>query len=299
MPGRTILFIAMSFYLVAAVFAQKNEERSSLEEMIDAERRFAKTSVETNTRDAFIAFIADDGVMFMPHAVQAKKLFVESPPSKSFLTWEPAFADMAASGDFGYTTGPWALKRDRSSDKFDAFGQFFTVWKRQPDGSWKFAVDIGISHSPHVGKTARVESPSATRRWKGKADQQSERAALIDLDRKYSESSLRKGIGESFLEYSAADIRVLREGSFPVSGKQAARKLIEQKKGQYSWTVASSDVSRAADLGYTYGLGQVKTTDDKTEHFNYTRVWKRQPDGAWKVVVDLASPAPAPGSSGQ
>jgi ketosteroid isomerase-like protein len=244
-----------------------------------------------------MAFIADDGVLFRPHAVQAKKLLLKDPPSKSFLTWGPEFADVAASGDLGYTTGPWSLKRDRSSDKFDAHGRFFTVWKRQSDGSWKFAVDIGISHPPHVDKPSGVESPATGHNWKGgKAGLQAERAALIDLDRRYSESSLRKGLGESFIEYSADSVRVLREGSFPVAGRQPARKLFDQKQGQYSWTPAASDVSLAADLGYTYGLGQAKTGEGKTEYFNYLRVWKRQPGGEWKVVADVASPAPAPGN---
>jgi ketosteroid isomerase-like protein len=292
-----ILFISLSFFSAAAPFAEKNARQSSLDEMIKAERAFAKRSVDANTRDAFIAFIADDGVMFRPHAVQAKGLLLKDPPSKSFLNWAPAYADMAASGDFGYTTGPWELKRDRSSEKFDAFGQFFTVWKRQADGSWKFAVDIGISHAPHTGRAPAVESPGPGPEWRGdNTDPQAERAALIERDRNYSESSLRKGLGESFIEYSADDVRALREGSFPAVGKEAARGLIDGKKGQYSWVAAASDVSRAADLGYTYGLGQVKTGEGKTEHFNYLRVWKRPRGGEWKVVVDLANPAPAPGN---
>jgi ketosteroid isomerase-like protein len=292
-----VLFIAISFYLAAAASAQKRPEQPGLKEMVEAERAFARTSVESNTRVAFIAFIADDGVLFRPHAVQAKKILLEDPPSKSFLTWEPVSFDIAASGDLGYTTGPWSLKRDRSSEKFDAHGQFFTVWKRQPDGSWKFAVDIGISHPQHLDKSTWVEVDGPEPGWKdGKADPQRERAALIDLDRNYCVSSIRKGLGESFMEYSSDRVRVLREGSFPALGKLAARKLIEQNKGQYSWTPAASDVSLAADLGYTYGLGQVKKGEGKTDYFNYLRVWKRRPGGEWKVVADVASPAPAPGN---
>jgi ketosteroid isomerase-like protein len=292
-----VLFTAISFCFAAAAYWQKSPEQTSLKEMIKTERAFARTSVEKNTRDAFIAFIADDGVMFRPHAVRAKKILLEDPPSKSFLTWAPEVADMAASGDFGYTTGPWSLKRDRSSDKFDSHGHFFTVWKQQSDGSWRFAIDIGISHPPHIDMPSGVESPAPGHNWEGgKADPQAERSALIDLDRKYSESSIRKGLGVSFIEYSADSVRVLREGSFPVVGKQPGRKLIDKNSIQYSWTAAASDVSLAADLGYTYGLGQAKTGEGKTDYFNYLRVWKRQPGGEWKVVADVASPAPAPGN---
>ena len=60
------------------------------------------------------------------------------------FTWWPDTAVAAASGDLGYTLGSYAIvgEGERSTDTI-ARGHYVTVWQKQPDGSWKIAVDIG------------------------------------------------------------------------------------------------------------------------------------------------------------
>ena len=57
------------------------------------------------------------------------------------FTWWPDTAVVAESGDLGYTIGRYAV-RDEAGDT-TARGHYVTVWQKQPDGSWKIAVDIG------------------------------------------------------------------------------------------------------------------------------------------------------------
>lgn len=57
------------------------------------------------------------------------------------FTWWPDTAVVAESGDLGYTLGRYAV-RDEAGDT-TATGHYVTVWQKQPDGSWKIAVDIG------------------------------------------------------------------------------------------------------------------------------------------------------------
>jgi hypothetical protein len=84
--------------------------QSALQEMVKTEQAFSKMGEEKNTRDAFLAFIADDGLLFRPGAVNGKKWLLEhpAPPTdkKPLLAWQPSFAGMSASGDMGFTTGP-------------------------------------------------------------------------------------------------------------------------------------------------------------------------------------------------
>jgi len=86
------------------------------------------------------------------------------PPSdkKPLLAWQPSFAGMAESGDMGFTTGPWEFKGDVKDEKPSGYGHFMTVWKKQADGSWKFVVDLGISHPQSGGPQAHWE-PADTR----------------------------------------------------------------------------------------------------------------------------------------
>ena len=118
--------------------------------MVETERAFSRTSEEKGTRESFAEFIAEDGILFRPTAVLGKKWMQEHPlpPSttRPLLSWQPIFAAVSRAGDLGYTTGPWQFKQDIKDAKPAAFGNFMTVWKKQADGTWKFALDLGISN---------------------------------------------------------------------------------------------------------------------------------------------------------
>src|SRR5687768_7313068 len=102
--------------LVANSAAQKSDSGSVLQSLVDAERAFARASEEKGTREAFLAVIADDGILFRPAAVNGKKWLLDHPapasPKRSSLSWQPRFADISAAGDMGYTTGPWEFRED-------------------------------------------------------------------------------------------------------------------------------------------------------------------------------------------
>jgi ketosteroid isomerase-like protein len=55
------------------------------------------------------------------------------------LTWEPFKAEASMSGDLGYTLGKWKLVGKDST----FYGNYYTIWKKQSDGTWKFVVDGG------------------------------------------------------------------------------------------------------------------------------------------------------------
>jgi ketosteroid isomerase-like protein len=57
------------------------------------------------------------------------------------LSWKPVGADVAASGDLGYTWGNWKYQAPDTA----YYGNYFTAWKKQKDGRWKVALDGGNS----------------------------------------------------------------------------------------------------------------------------------------------------------
>ncbi|HET9479278.1 MAG TPA: hypothetical protein VFO72_08040 [Pyrinomonadaceae bacterium] len=50
-----------------------------LQEMVRTEQTFSRMAAEKTTREAFMAFIADDGLLFRPGAVNGKKWMLEHP----------------------------------------------------------------------------------------------------------------------------------------------------------------------------------------------------------------------------
>lgn len=281
--------------LTALAVPQKNNHSPDLDSLVNTEREFARTAAQRGTRDAFLAFLADDGIVFSPEPANGKKVWQARQARPGLLAWEPIYADISAAGDLGYTTGPWEFRPKGAEDKPVAFGNFMTVWKKQRDGTFKFMLDLGISNPQPVSNPtlqfSAVKSKSLKKSSEG--DVEAGRNNILKMEREFSKASVDKGVLKAYLSYMADDVRLLREGKFPFIGKQAARAALETSTGEVSWKAAKADVARSVDLGYTYGGYEWKSADGKQgERGNYVHVWKRQPDGKWKVVMEVLNPIP-------
>src|SRR6185369_11119123 len=268
--------------------------QSALQDMVKTEQAFSKMAEEQNARDAFMTFIADDGLLFRPGAVNGKKWMNEHPvplsDKKPLLAWQPSFAGMAASGDMGFTTGPWEAKADINDEKPSGYGHFVTVWKKQADGSWKFVVDLGISHPQSGGPQQHWEPPDAKMKETTKSvDLAIAREALLERDRNYSAATLERGLVRAFVTYAASDVRLYRANNLPYIGRRASSEAIGQTKGQVTWQPIASDTSRADDLGYTHGTYEV-ADDAKNviERGSYVRIWKKK-NGIWRIVMEVTN----------
>jgi ketosteroid isomerase-like protein len=298
------LILLVSFIAgVSFAFAQEGQPSSALQAMVDTERAFAKMSGDVGTRQAFLAFIGDEGILFRPRAVRGKQWFAEHPAPQSdkrpLLSWYPAVAGIARAGDMGYTTGPWEFKSDIHEAKSVAWGHFLTVWKREPDGAWKFAIDLGISHPEPAQPEAQWALPQNYKTPKASKGNPIANAsvlttALLARDREFSQASMKLGARAAFADYAMPEVRIYREGKFPLRGLDLAPAVLPAGSGVWTWEPAAGDVSLSDDLGYTYGSYQIfgdELAAKTIEAGNYFRIWKKE-KGNWKVIFDLTNPIP-------
>src|SRR5215211_864139 len=213
----------ISVIIICLVVAMSAQAQSSLHDMVKTEQAFSKMAEEQNARDAFVAFIADDGLLFRPGAVNGKQWMQEHPVPPSdknpLLAWQPAFAGMSVSGDLGFTTGPWELKADRSDQTPSGYGHFVTVWKKQADGSWKFVVDLGIDHPQSGGPQTLWQPPDTNKNPSFKpVDAATATEGLLTRDRKYTEES-KRDLAKAFTGYASTDVRLYRAGNLPYIGR--------------------------------------------------------------------------------
>ena len=294
---RATICLVMTALLALVAWAQKATTQSPLHSMVATERAFAQASADKGTRESFLMFIADDGILFRPTAVAGKKWMLEHPvpvtENRPLLAWQPIFADMAAAGDMGYTFGPWEFKRNIHDQKAVAFGHFATVWKKQADGNWKFAIDLGISHPQSaIPATPWVPAASVNRRTKIQdVPVTVSREALLNRDHQFSDESSKQGAVAAFTKFAGEEVRLFRNEHFPFVGKAAIAEALQGTTGTLTWQPAFADASRSADLGYTYGTFEVKTDGVLSAKGNYMRLWKKQ-GGEWRVVLDVADPQP-------
>jgi ketosteroid isomerase-like protein len=296
---KTLVCLTLVVAFLAPAFSQKAREPSALEKMVATERAFAKLSEEQGTREAFMSFIADDGILFRPTAVKGKQWMKDHPVPSSdkrpLLSWYPAVAGMARAGDLGYTTGPWEFRNDIHDARPVAWGHFLTIWKKQADGSWRFAIDLGISNPQPALAAAPWKLPKNYKtpgRMKGIWSFSDD--ALLARDREFAKAAAKFGAHAAFASYAAPAVRLYRDGKFPLLGPELAPAVLPSGANVWTWEPAFANVSVSNDLGYTYGTYKIEAggpTAKTIEAGNYFRIWKKE-GGDWKVLFDLTNPIP-------
>ena len=118
-------------------------------ELMAVDRDFARLSLEIGAHESFLAYIDDSCVLLRPNRqpVIGRKKIEEmySKPDTSFtLKWEPLFAEIAESGDLGYTYGIYTVEMDSpEGNSVTRDGTYVTIWRKDANGNWKFVLDTG------------------------------------------------------------------------------------------------------------------------------------------------------------
>ena len=245
-------------------------------DLVTAEQTFAADAVVRGTRAAFLEALASDGVVFAPGPTSGKAIWTARPDNKDRLEWAPSVAEVAASGDLGYTSGPWRYTV-KGDTKPSAFGHYLTAWKKQADGHWKVLVDHGIDHAetPFPDKVVRrggIASGLAPTWPVGMAE-------LRIADHVPAGQVTTAMVSDDFLR--------LRDGNFP-DGLAAGEAL---PGGPGMRLEAGYAISAAGDLAASWGGGQ--------DSPNWLRIWRRPAAGdppglGWRLAVDLDLAAPPP-----
>ncbi|MBF9233203.1 YybH family protein [Microvirga alba] len=123
------------------------------EQLMEADRAFNAMGQREGVGKAFIAYAADAPIMLrppnMPILGKAELVEVFSKVTDSSLTWEPLKAEIAGSQDLGYTFGRYKVHQN---GEVKLHGAYVTIWKKQPDGSWKYVLDGGGATPREVQK---------------------------------------------------------------------------------------------------------------------------------------------------
>lgn len=268
MLSKRWLIPLLPVFIVAAA-AQIPESVSSL---IQSELAFARYASEKGIQDAFLKFLSEDSVLFRPRTVPGKKWMAEQPPTPGLLSWEPSYAEVSGAGDLGFTTGPFTYASS-VKDPPSSFGQFFSIWKKQSDQTWKVVLDAGINHDKQDSKVSLT-----SRSGKGKVVsaklQASEQQRLIKID-----DELSRFFSDKLF---AKEVIVLRNQQFPRRGHDAAKPL---STDHCTFTRERIEIAKSADLAYTYGTFQCPTFAGV-----YVRVWRKE--DRWRVALDYIRPDP-------
>jgi uncharacterized protein (TIGR02246 family) len=136
---------------------------------------------------------------------------------------------------------------------------------------------------------------------------QADAQALKDTETQWNQDYVAKDIDKIVAHY--ADDAVLMAPGMPAnSGKDAIRKTLQEMIADpalsLKFQASKVEVARSGDVGYTQGSYTMTMTDPNSkqvinDHGSYVTTYRKQADGSWKAVADIATsevPPPAPPS---
>jgi ketosteroid isomerase-like protein len=156
--------LRVAFFLLPLAAVAAGDEARLRAELVKMENDFCAMASAQGVPAAFAHFAAPDAAFFdvdpREHRGQeAVRLRMAGFPPGAKLTWAPLQVDVAASGDLGYTWGRYEFRNPGADGQEHVGGGFYlTIWKRQPDGSWKFAIDAGTPDRPKPPPAPPVEA---------------------------------------------------------------------------------------------------------------------------------------------
>ncbi len=125
-------------------------------------------------------------------------------------------------------------------------------------------------------------------------DVEAEEAAIREMDVEWMNAANAKDV-ERLVDLYAADASLFPPNAPIVTGKEAIRthysQVVESPGFVISAETTNVGISSAGDLAYSAGTSEDTINDSEgnpvTERGKWVVVLKKQPDGTWKVVIDI------------
>lgn len=144
---KTMVFILG--ILIVTGCQKMNDTENMARQLLEADREFARTSLEIGAAKAFNQFLADSALQLPAGSIPLEgretiyQAMLEG-DDQIILDWTPQKAVVSSSGDLGYTWGSYTLTvRNPEGSSEKRFGKYLNVWQNSGSEGWKVLVDMG------------------------------------------------------------------------------------------------------------------------------------------------------------
>lgn len=267
------------------------EDAQAIQRMAATERAFAAATAQLGVRDGFLTFFAADAVQVITGASGAETRVQPARPGlagrplsplplQAKLIWEPFTGHVSSDGSLGWLTGGYVTLSEAEPRTIINQGAYFSVWKRQADGTWRVWLDEGIS-LPSVWQDA---SP-----FRAAPDPDAGASGAAAETVLAAEAAIATGF-DGWRGRLSEHARLHRDGVMPLVGRRAITDWASAVWRDPRFTMTEHLIAASGDLGVVIG-GYDVTTATGPEHGMYVRVWKRDVTGGWRIVFETSRPA--------
>jgi ketosteroid isomerase-like protein len=264
-------------------------DKAAFRSMLESEYAFAQKA-RASVRDAFLEYLAEDSLVLQPGPKPGRAVYTAAKASTAQLQWYPAIADIAASGDLGFTTGPWVYT---GASGAKATGHFLTVWQRDAACRWSVLLDGGIENAEPAANEPKLVP-----------DQIAYSAPELPPQRFISDDAPGNAISDFQAAASQAgfagalrtygrngDFLFYTDQHFPM-GIAAATVYLAAHEVTGTWKQAAR--GRAADSTLLYTVGEIVNTQGQNTHV-YEQIWQYDPKVSnWGLRILMINPLPPP-----
>jgi hypothetical protein len=269
--------------------------------IVAAERAFAADAPVLGLTASFNKWAVPDAVMIGAGQVQTvHDVFppeVPRPTDEIRLEWWPNFAGISRSGDLGFTTGGVAVNGQRT-------GHYFTIWQKQPDGSWRWVYDGGSGASaadvpgPDSDPVILPPGPELLQVVTSLDSPPPPMAPDWAMTRVREEEAVLARAAAT--DQKAAHLAAMADNGRlyvalrpPAIGRDAFADALDAWPATFRFgPTEGGGQSRYGDLVWTYGPA-AWTRDGQERTGHYVRLWQRQEEGL-RIVLAQLIPAPPP-----
>jgi ketosteroid isomerase-like protein len=138
------VFLFSGLIILSSCVEKKSAPKpsASTHEILSADLAFSDMCRQVGMKKAFLQYIDDEGVLLRPDHLPivgaAAINYISMLSDTAYtLSWEPAHADIASSGEMGYTYGTFELQLPDTI----LTGTYVNIWKKEKDGEWKFVLN--------------------------------------------------------------------------------------------------------------------------------------------------------------
>jgi len=263
-------------FLAVLAGCATTDKRITPAPVVAAERAFAADGAKRGWAAAFRSYAAPEAIMLSPDPVNAHESLAKvQGDGETTLDWRPAYAGISRTGDFGFTTGPFLIR-----GREGVVGHYFTVWRLQSDGTWKWIFDAGTDVVDTSPVALNEDIPGLPVATAGAATPQAAVADIAELEAKHTSSA-------TLVKLLADDTRVHRPFAARGIGIAAAAALLAAD-GATSFAPLRREAALSGNM--VFSMGEVRDLHEGAERLRYyARIWQRRPDG-WRIVFDEIVP---------
>lgn len=149
---KNFLLVFLLFALYACNNTNNVDTQKEGEKLMQISREWSK-SAATDDIEKTLSYWSDDAVFFSadrPTVTGKKELrqmvegLSKAPGFK--ISWEPISVSVSKSGDMAYLIEKNAFTiNDSAGNPHTTYGRAVTIWKKDSNGEWKNAVEIGVN----------------------------------------------------------------------------------------------------------------------------------------------------------